>query len=60
MVSVSGDMDHNIVSTIMNIYSRMFQEARNCEAITAALDFEKPKAVSYEISLRSEKGKNGA
>lgn len=41
VVSVSGDMGHSTVSTTMNIYSHMFQEAkaRNCEAITNALSF---------------------
>jgi len=41
VVSVSGDMGHSCVGTTMNVYSHMFQEAkaRNCEAITAALDF---------------------
>ena len=43
VVSVSGDMGHSNVTTTLNIYSKMFQEARvkNCEAITNALDFGK-------------------
>jgi len=34
----------------MNIYSHLFQEARvkNCEAITAALDFKKPNSYRGE------------
>lgn len=46
IVAVSADMGHSEISTTLNMYSHMFQEARarNCEAITNALDFtQKPK-----------------
>lgn len=41
VVAVSGDMGHSEVSTTLNLYSHMFQEARirNCDALTAALNF---------------------
>jgi integrase len=56
VVSVSGNMGHSNVTTTMNIYSHLFQEARvkNCEAITAALDFKKPNSNGY--SNRGEDG----
>ena len=43
VVSVSADMWHSVVGTTLNLYSHMFQEARarNCDAITNALDFSK-------------------
>jgi len=45
MVAVSGDLGHSCVATTGNIYCHMFQEAkaRNCDAITAALDFGNKK-----------------
>ena len=46
IVAVSADMGHSEISTTLNMYSHMSQEARarNCEAITNALDFtQKPK-----------------
>jgi integrase len=56
VASVSGDLGHATVGTTMNIYCHVFQEARvkNCEAITAALDFKKTK--SDRISDRGEDG----
>ena len=41
VVAVSADMGHSVVGTTLNLYSHMFQEAkaRNCDAITRALDF---------------------
>ena len=43
VVAVSADMGHSVVGTTLNLYSHMFQEARarNCDAITNALDFSK-------------------
>lgn len=43
VVSVSADMGHSVVGTTLNLYSHMFQEARarNCDAITNALNFSK-------------------
>jgi len=43
VVTVSSDMGHSTAGTTLNLYSHMFQEAkaRNCNAITAALDFSK-------------------
>ena len=46
VVAVSSDMGHSEISTTLNMYSHMFQEtrARNCEAISSALEFtRKPK-----------------
>ena len=46
VVAVSSDMGHSEISTTLNMYSHMFQEARarNCEAISTALEFtRKPK-----------------
>ena len=52
VVAVSSDMGHSEISTTLNMYSHMFQEARarNCEAISTALEFtrkprEKPAIV---------------
>lgn len=41
VVAVSADMGHSVVSTTLNLYSHMFQEAkaRNCDAISNALSF---------------------
>ena len=43
VVSVSADMGHSVVGTTLTLYSHMFQEARarNCDAITNALDFDR-------------------
>lgn len=46
VVAVSSDMGHSEISTTLNMYSHMFQEARarNCEAISTALEFtRKPR-----------------
>jgi integrase len=52
VVAVSGDMGHSVVGTTLNLYSHMFQEAkaRNCEAISAALDFGQHKAAAPTVS----------
>ncbi|EGC02508.1 tyrosine-type recombinase/integrase, partial [Ruminococcus albus] len=43
VVTVSGALGHCNSGTILNLYSHIFQEARarNCDAITNALDFSK-------------------
>lgn len=51
VVAVSSDMGHSEISTTLNMYSHMFQEARarNCEAISTALEFTRKPREQPEI-----------